>query len=574
MPFPPFCNLTLQDKRCEVCRQVNSYLQRERQVNNNGSTALIEAASTGELEVARLLLERGADVHAKNNNGSTSLIEAASTGELEVARLLLERGADVHTKNNNGSTALTTAKHAGHSRLLSMLARSTSNPKRRFEIFVKVWTGETATLSVEPSDQTQDVKIMITNMVGSPLEFQRIIYAGRQLEDGRTLEEQKIRPECTLHLRCRLVGDWIALDVVSTVPAAGSFAVAPMAAAIVTVVVGERMKAHRLFVDKYKACMRVVRVADEQQIAGTVTYNADTRSLIFTGSNSWQANAVYRVEIDPAGVFWSESENLTMRICTFAFVTSPSPPVRLQVRCPGGTFIPLECTLDPNVCGALYSLKLAALKALGAADQLLRHITVKTNCQNKEIYTTLNGVCFEEVPEIPTFHVEFPLGTSQKDLVKMILQKWPSVLPEGICNTITSELWYYYSQVIGGPQKLGTSAFGKQVIGAGTVVELTVAYLKILKGSRWQWVEEPHLVGVKVIYPELPDIRLVLDDESAHAQQLGTRQVQRLTAGAKITCYSEMVVAPLGEVRESYRIDNELLYGYCFLSIVGTQNCE
>ena len=70
-----------------------------------GSTPLITAAVFGKTEVARALIEAGADVNLKNNEGSTALHSAAFLCRMEIVEMLLANGADKSLLNNYGSTA-------------------------------------------------------------------------------------------------------------------------------------------------------------------------------------------------------------------------------------------------------------------------------------------------------------------------------------------------------------------------------------------------------------------------------------------------------------------------------------
>jgi len=93
--------------------------------NAAGVTPLHDAALGGNAEVVKLLLDHGAEINARDRESSaTPLHFAASMGRVDVVELLLARGADVAAKNARGLTALGVAEENNQGEVVALLRKN------------------------------------------------------------------------------------------------------------------------------------------------------------------------------------------------------------------------------------------------------------------------------------------------------------------------------------------------------------------------------------------------------------------------------------------------------------------
>ena len=88
---------------------------------DNGCTPLLVASDQGHVDVARLLIEAGADIDEAKYDGATPLFIASQRGHVEVVKALLDGGADATQATNFGMTPLMIAKLMNHAEIVALL---------------------------------------------------------------------------------------------------------------------------------------------------------------------------------------------------------------------------------------------------------------------------------------------------------------------------------------------------------------------------------------------------------------------------------------------------------------------
>ena len=91
-------------------------------------------------------------------------------------------------------------------RQTSKVSKSINTQLLFFQVFVRTICGKTITLDVRPTDTISTVKSKILSKDGTPAQQQRLAFAGKQLQDARSLRDYGIDRDCTLHLSGRLLG--------------------------------------------------------------------------------------------------------------------------------------------------------------------------------------------------------------------------------------------------------------------------------------------------------------------------------------------------------------------------------
>ncbi len=130
-------------------------------------------------------------VTAENKEQTVGLLDAIDEAKLSLS--------------DEERTQLDTGRYEAAAAAVAALegAPGPGEPMPIMQIFVKTLTGKHANLEVEPTTLVEEVKAMLQALEGYPVEQQRLIFAGKQLEDGHMLQEYGIMRDSTLHLVLR-----------------------------------------------------------------------------------------------------------------------------------------------------------------------------------------------------------------------------------------------------------------------------------------------------------------------------------------------------------------------------------
>jgi ankyrin repeat protein len=121
---------------------------------------LMRASAKGDLETVKKLLNEGSDVNAADNNGRTALHEAAWGGKTDVVKLLIEKGVSVNAADSSGYTAIMRAAEEGHAAVVAQLIQAGADINVRGRV-----RGTTPLMLAAENGHIKVIQILIDNKV-------------------------------------------------------------------------------------------------------------------------------------------------------------------------------------------------------------------------------------------------------------------------------------------------------------------------------------------------------------------------------------------------------------------------
>lgn len=172
-------------------------------------SALHYAVFAGQREIARLLVERGADVNARAPNGSTVLMMAAREAHEDLARILLDAGSDPNLLNDRGDSALTWAMRHGHFRIAKMVAPTPGKFAQAVKVPPETFGKPVRSEPAPPAIEDILRRLRLAEAAGKPTDGLRreLFETVAKFRKGSTIVRIEDRPKALVITARKLLGN-------------------------------------------------------------------------------------------------------------------------------------------------------------------------------------------------------------------------------------------------------------------------------------------------------------------------------------------------------------------------------